>query len=48
MFRSLLLALAMVSAGVLSGPLQAQAAPAAATAQQTPIQVVQTIADQLA
>jgi phospholipid transport system substrate-binding protein len=48
MFRSLLLALAVVSAGVLSGPLQAQAAPAAATAQQTPIQVVQTIADQLA
>jgi phospholipid transport system substrate-binding protein len=49
MFRSLLLALAVVSAGVLSGPLQAQqAAPAAATAQQTPVQVVQTIADQLA
>ena len=48
MFRSLLLALAVVSAGMLSGPLQAQPAAAAATAQQTPIQVVQTIADQLA
>jgi phospholipid transport system substrate-binding protein len=47
MFRSLLLALAVVSAAVLSAPLQAQAAPAA-TAQQTPVQVVQTIADQLA
>lgn len=48
MFRSLFLALAVVSAGALSGPLQAQSAPATATAQQTPVQVVQTIADQLA
>jgi phospholipid transport system substrate-binding protein len=48
MFRSLFLALAVVSAGVLSGPLQAQAAPAAATTQRSPVQVVQTIADQLA
>ncbi|MEO7072684.1 MAG: ABC transporter substrate-binding protein [Rhodanobacter sp.] len=47
MFRSLLLALAVVTAGALSSPLQAQAAPAAGT-QQTPAQVVQTIADQLA
>lgn len=48
MFRSLFLALAVVSAGALSSPLQAQSAPATATAQQTPVQVVQTIADQLA
>ena len=49
MFRSLLSAMAVVCAGVLFAPLHAQNAPPSAnTAQQTPVQVVQTIADQLA
>jgi phospholipid transport system substrate-binding protein len=49
MLRKLALATAItLGAVVVTAPVFAQSAPAAATSQQTPVQVVQTIADQLA
>ncbi len=49
MFRQMVLAATVALAALLSGPLLAQSAPpsAATTAQQTPVQVVHTIVDQL-
>jgi phospholipid transport system substrate-binding protein len=47
MLRRLALATAIAFAGVTAAPVFAQNAPAAASAQQTPVQVVQSITDQL-
>ncbi|MHA6205137.1 MlaC/ttg2D family ABC transporter substrate-binding protein [Dyella soli] len=47
MLRSLALATAIAFGGVLAAPAFAQSAPAAADAQQSPVQVVQSISDQL-
>ncbi len=48
MLRSLALATAIAFGGVVAAPVFAQDAASAAAAQQTPTQVVQGIADQLA
>jgi phospholipid transport system substrate-binding protein len=47
MLRRLALATAIAFVGVTAAPVFAQNAPAAASAQQTPVQVVQSITDQL-